>query len=195
MAVNKEAGQLPAKAETLRRLRLGDLSRLYRARYGPILPDDDAGRADLHDLLCLISTGANAEIKMPRAVELWAPWMSLDEVEAAIDYINRMPLQGRRLNPVELGRRHMVTNEQREALGLRQIAPIDMTAAQMKARRKARDKARQLARRRKAGIRPRAKYVAKSISKTKPWLAAGISRRTWYRQMAQVRSRVTRAVA
>jgi hypothetical protein len=32
--------------ETIRRLRLGDLRRFLRHRYGHTLPDDDAGRAD-----------------------------------------------------------------------------------------------------------------------------------------------------
>jgi len=38
-------------AEMLRRLRLGNLRTLFRHRYGPTLPDDDAGRAELRELL------------------------------------------------------------------------------------------------------------------------------------------------
>lgn len=98
------------KTETLRRLRLGDLCRLYRSRYGPVLPDDDAGRSDLHDLLTIISLGANAELKMAAAADLWAPWMPRTEAQEAIDYINRTPIEARRLTSAELGRRHMVTN-------------------------------------------------------------------------------------
>jgi len=32
--------------EAIRRLRYGDLKKVLRWRYGPVLPDDDAGRAD-----------------------------------------------------------------------------------------------------------------------------------------------------
>jgi hypothetical protein len=169
------------KTETLRRLRLGDLRRLYRSRYGPVLPNDDAGRSDLNDLLCLISLGADADIKMAAAADLWAPWMPRTEAQEAIDYINRTPIQARRLSPEELGRRHMVTNEQRDRLGLRQIWPVDMDLEQMKVHRRAKAKIRKRDKRRKAGVRPRAEYEAKSINRTKPWVEAGISRATWYR--------------
>jgi len=43
--------------EPLRKLRLGDLRKLLRDRNGPILPDDDAGRDYLHELLLPISLG------------------------------------------------------------------------------------------------------------------------------------------
>jgi hypothetical protein len=43
------------KVETIRRLLIGDLRRIYRYRYGAILPDDDAGRDDLELLLLPIS--------------------------------------------------------------------------------------------------------------------------------------------
>jgi hypothetical protein len=62
----------------LRRLRLGNLRKLFRDRYGPIFPDDDAGRADLQELLLPISLGPHADIKMPNAIEVWAPWMKPD---------------------------------------------------------------------------------------------------------------------
>ena len=50
-----------ASNENVRRRRLGDLRRLFRYRYGPVLPDDDAGRADLHELLLPISLGAESD--------------------------------------------------------------------------------------------------------------------------------------
>jgi hypothetical protein len=170
------------KTEILRRLRLGDLCRLFRSRYGLVLPDDDAGRADLNDLLTIISLGANADIKMAAAADLWAPWMPGTEAQEAIDYINRTPIEARRLSPEELGRRHMVTQGQRERLGLRQIWPVDMDVDQMKAFRKAKANQRKRDKRRKAGAKPRAEYEADSINRTKPWLEAGVSRRTWYRK-------------
>jgi len=46
-----------AKSEMIRRLRLGDLRRLLRDRNGAVLPDDDAGREYLLELLLPISVG------------------------------------------------------------------------------------------------------------------------------------------
>ena len=46
-----------SRAEIIRRLRLGDLQKFLRFRYGHTLPDDDAGREDLHELLLPISLG------------------------------------------------------------------------------------------------------------------------------------------
>jgi hypothetical protein len=54
----------------LRRLRLGNLRKLFRHRYGPTLPDDDAGREDLRELLLPVSVSTNADIKMPKAIEV-----------------------------------------------------------------------------------------------------------------------------
>jgi hypothetical protein len=44
-----------AIGEQFRRWRLGELRRLFRDRYGPVLPDDDAGLGDLRELLLLAS--------------------------------------------------------------------------------------------------------------------------------------------
>ena len=38
-------------AETIRRLKLGDVMKVCRDRYGLELPDDDAGRDDLEIML------------------------------------------------------------------------------------------------------------------------------------------------
>ena len=44
----------------IRRLRLGDVQKVLRQRYGHTLPDDDAGREDLRELLMPISLGAGS---------------------------------------------------------------------------------------------------------------------------------------
>jgi hypothetical protein len=63
--------------EVLRRLRLGDLRRLLRHRYGPTLPDDDAGRDDLFELLLPVSLRPQSpSLVMRNVIETWAPWMT-----------------------------------------------------------------------------------------------------------------------
>jgi hypothetical protein len=62
------------KWETVRRLRYGDLLKLIRYRYGANgVPDDDAGRPDLMELLYLASMApAAAEKKVRNNIELYA---------------------------------------------------------------------------------------------------------------------------
>src|SRR5262249_24792520 len=93
-----------SKDETLRRLRLGELRRLLRDRCGSVLPDDDAGREYLRELLLPISLGPYEAIRRPGAIQLWgptdrmrheieqgAPWMSEDEARELRLDINAMP--------------------------------------------------------------------------------------------------------
>jgi hypothetical protein len=93
------------KDEGLRRVRLGELRRLLRHRYGAVLPDDDAGREDLHELLLPISLGKEAGRKMENAIEVWAPWMRADEAQQLIDQINLTPIYLRKITAPILGQR------------------------------------------------------------------------------------------
>jgi hypothetical protein len=171
-----------AKSEIIRRLRLGNLRSLLRARYGHTLPDDDAGREDLFELLLPISLGPEHQRKMANAIEVWANWMGADEISALIDRINRMPLYERKVNARQLGERLRVSNREHESLKLRTIAPFDMTDKQLKEHRKAKDRARKNRQRRLAGCRARQEYLAQSLTGLRPWNAEGISRATWFRR-------------
>jgi hypothetical protein len=176
------------KDEIIRLLRLGDVRKLLRSRYGHTLPDDDAGREDLCELLLPISLGPQAALKMTKAIELWAPWLGSDEAKQLIDHINRTPISLRKPTSRQLGKRQQITNQQRERWKLWTIAPYDMTDEQLKEQRKAKKRARDRERRRKAGRKPRKVYLANnSISRTKPWQAEGKSRRTWYRRKSNGR--------
>jgi hypothetical protein len=166
------------RAETIRRQRLGDLRRLLLHRYGPVLPDDDAGREDLIELLKPISLGPNAAKRMKQEMELVAPWASA----AAIDHVNRLPIWERKPKAEALGQRMRTTNAERERLRLWTIAPIDMTGEQMAEQRKAKARGRERERRRRKGAKPRADYLAQALSRTRPWEMLGISRRTYYRR-------------
>jgi hypothetical protein len=171
-----------SKDETIRRLRLGNLRTLFRNRYGAVLPDDDAGREDMRELLLPVSLGPNADIKMAKMIEVWAPWMDSAEAEKLIEQIARTPLAARKQNAERLGLRQQVTNQERERLRIWTIAAYDMTAQELKEQRRARAAARMRRLRQKQGRIRRAVYEAKSKSKIKPWQKQGISRRTWYRK-------------
>ena len=46
-----------------------------------VLPDDDAGRSDLFELLLVISLGERPAAKMQNTIETAAPWLSAEEAE------------------------------------------------------------------------------------------------------------------
>ena len=172
-------------AEMIRRLRVGDLQKLLRSRYGPELPDDDAGRDDLRELLLPISLGHQASDRMQKAVELWAPWMDSTEAERLLDHIKRSPPYLRKPTSREIGERLRLTNHEREALGLRTIAPVDLTPKQLRERRKEKARLRMWRRRRANGSKDREAWLANAKSRLQPWKAKGIGRATWYRERRQ----------
>jgi hypothetical protein len=182
-AADLRVGGMRPPDELMRRLRLGDIRKVLRDRYGPILPDDDAGREELLELLRPTSLHPNdPTIKMTNVIETMAPWMGKQETMELLDRMNRMPVYERKPSAKEIGRRLNVPNCRREALRLKTIAPADLDETELAERRKLRRRARDRERRRKKGVRPRVEYLAKSLSRQEPWLAEGISRRTWYRR-------------
>jgi hypothetical protein len=170
-------------AETIRRLKLGDVMKVCRDRYGLELPDDDAGRDDLEIMLCL-----NADKNLKNVIEIQAPWMQPAEAEALMDHVKRLPSNVRSMSNGTLGRKLNLTLAQKERIGLRQITPCDLTREELAARRKARHRDREHERRRRCGATTRAAYLAQhSVNREKPWKAAGISRASWYRSRKAVR--------
>ena len=167
------------KWEIVRRLRYGSLVKLFRHRWGHILPDDDAGRTDLWELLTNISLarGATGE-RLTNAIEVWAPWMEQWEADRYVEHVQGLSLKERTPTARELGERLRVTNAVRTQLKLWQFKPIDATDEDIAAQRRARRNER---RRTKRG-RTRAEYLASCLSATKPWAAEGIKRRTWERR-------------
>jgi hypothetical protein len=179
-----------SRSEMLRRLRLGNLRKLFRDRYGPVLPNDDAGREDLYELLLPISVGPHADIKMQNAIEVWAPWLPPADVKELVDCINLTPIWNRKPTARQLGKRLRLTNGERERLRLWTIAPYHMNAQELLAQRKAKRRARTRLLRQLRGSKPRAIYEAESKSKIKPWEPAGIKRRAWYYRQAKQKADV-----
>jgi hypothetical protein len=174
-----------SKTEMIRRLRLGDVQKVLRQRYGHTLPDDDAGRVDLRELLMPISLGQEAGRKMENAIELWAPWMDAGEAGQLMDEINRLPLYLRKPKARDVGQRLRLTYQQRKAWGIRTITPFDLTDNELAERRKAHKQYLRWLRRRNAGALTRAEYLANSRTRNKPWEKEGMKHRTWYRKQAK----------
>ena len=164
------------------RLRIGELNKLFRRRYAGYageyeLPDDDSGR---EDLMILLHHYANSNpLQMAKIIELRAPWMGVDERRSVLDRVAAYPWRWR---SETLGRRLHVTKVEWQSLNLRTIAPVEMTRNERSQERKLRNRLRMHHKRRREGRKSRAEYESNSLSRTKPWLAEGISRRTWERR-------------
>jgi hypothetical protein len=110
----------PDADEMMRRLRLGNLTKLFQHRYGRELPDDDAGREDLRELLLVVSLGPHLDTEkaMQNIIETRASWMAADERFALIANIERTPTSQRKPTAKDLGERLRLTNAERERLKL-----------------------------------------------------------------------------
>jgi hypothetical protein len=184
-ALAKQAGT--CKWEKLRRVRYGDVLKLIRHRYGANgVPNDDAGRPDLMELLYLTSaTPAGAEKKVRNCIEIFAPWMQGEEVEGLVQHLTLTPDYQKARTSEELGKVLHVTNAERERLRLWSIRPCDLTTEEFAEQSKARSQKRCEAKRRAQGMRSREEYLAELKARPKPWIAEGISRRTWERRLSR----------
>jgi hypothetical protein len=190
-----KTGDNAAKWELIRRLRYGALLRLFRHRWGHVLPNDDAGRDDLWLLVTNVSlAAAEPEKKTRHVIEMWAPWMSREEREAYVQHVWGLDIYERTPTARELGKRLGLTNAEREALKLWPFLPIDKTKEELAEIARARRNNRRRERARAAGVRTRATYLTELTGRPKPWIAAGMSRAAYYRKRKrdEVMSKVRR---
>jgi hypothetical protein len=152
-------------AKTLR-----ELERLYLHRWGRHLPDDDAGRDDLHLALAYV---AGLEGKIEWAADR-APWLPREDAEALAAEISVAP---RWLKARALSERLGLTERERIALGIETIRPIDVNDETLAERTRQKDRERKARNRKLAGA---PKPIP--LSQSKPWEAEGISKATWYRR-------------
>jgi hypothetical protein len=167
------------------RVRLGHVRRLLRHRYGPVLPDDDAGYEDLRILLHVKANACKPENRVRmllNEIETSAPRMSSVKARGIAEEIAAKPLK---VTSDWLGKQLNVDADTRDRRRIWQIGAVDLDAAGRKERRRQRDRERKRAQR---GRQPRADWLEEhSVSRTKPWEAMGISRRTYYRRLADMR--------
>jgi hypothetical protein len=170
------------QAVSMSALRLADLRRVYAARYGRTLPDDDAGRDDASILahhLYWAGPPEGAGKRIRAGYEIAAPWMTSPEVAEIVAKITDRPI---RWKADTLAKVLNLTEAERRRLHVRTIGAVDMSKAERLQARKLRDRQNKRTKRRAKGAKPRAEYEAKSKNRIKPWIALGISRATWYRQ-------------
>lgn len=164
-------------------LRIADLSRLIRARHGYVLPNDAAGNAAAeimaHHLAVL---PGDPRKRTGNWLQVWAPWMTIAAADALMTEAIMRP---QRWRADKLAWKLKLIEIDRAALQITTIGAIDLSKAERIKRRKERNRLAKLAKRLAKGAKPRAQYLAASITKAKPWAAEGISRASWYRRMRQ----------
>jgi hypothetical protein len=185
------------KWERVRRLRYGHVLKLIRHRYGATgVPDDEAGRPDLMELVWLASSApAGADMKVRNCIELYAPWMDEEEKRDLMELVAMTPTYEKAKTSQELGNKLLLSNADRERLKLYSIRPHDLTPEEFERQSKERKKASRTAKRRRDGAKTRAEYLVECRNKPKPWLAEGISQRQWQRKQKprrEVRSHMSR---
>lgn len=160
-------------------LRLNDLAKLFRGRYGHVLPDDDAGRDDLAVAVNHLACLPHPQKPIDCWLEIWAPWLTVKERKAIVSEALMNPM---RWKADALAWRLRLTAADRAALGITTIGAIDENKAARKKRRKAQARKRMTAHRKASGSISRKTYEDQSVEQAMPWIAEGISRRTWYRR-------------
>jgi hypothetical protein len=161
-------------------IRVAELDRLFEHRYGPTLPDDDAGRDDTWIMVHHI---ALMSVDVEKRIRSWlarrTPWMQPDEIEAMITNVFAKAVRWR---AETLGKRVRLTWIERCALRIGTFRAFDMSKAESDAIRIKNKRIGKTAKRRRSGIKPRHQYEANAIGHGKPWIAEGISKATWYRR-------------
>jgi hypothetical protein len=161
-------------------LRMRDLEIIFLDRYGGPLPDDDAGLGDARVAIHHVaSLPGNQENNVFSWLARWAPWMPADQMVGLVDEAIEHPL---RWKADTLGWALQLTAVDRARLGVTTIGAFDLGRSARAQRRKDQKRRRAEAERRAAGAKTRAEYLAGSLSRTKPWKAERISRRTWERR-------------
>ena len=97
----------------------------------------------------------------------------------------------RKIKADDLAKLLGVTYAQRKALDIKTIGACDVGKRARKELRRRDDRERKAKARRAAGAKPQ----SQSLSRTAPWIAEGISRRTWYRRRGTTSSATVLSIA
>ena len=178
IAVLRGNGKRLSRDEIIRRLRVGDLNKLYAHRYGGcrpnVFPDDDSG---IEDLKVLAHHYASNPIALPRIIKLRAPWADAEKI---LEEVSSNP---RRWRAETLGKLLNLSGKEWRQLGFRTITPVDMSGTERAYFNRVRANGRRNIKRRMKGVKTRAEYLeANNLTRDQPWIAEGISKATWYRR-------------
>jgi hypothetical protein len=156
-------------------IRIRELERLFFDRYGAMLPNDDAGLDDIFVMANHLAQLAEPDQRITAWLRRWAPWHGEGSTVALIRSVTPKPLKWR---ADVLARQLGLDYATRMRLRITTIGAIDCGKAKRAALRRKRNNAAKRASRARDG----AASHATSAARTKPWLALGISPRSYYRK-------------
>jgi hypothetical protein len=172
-------------------VRLHELTRLLLHRHGRGLNTDDADIILVPIARILfyryaswrVASDENLTAELMAYCKQYAPLIPRETVVSmAVEAMARPELE----NKFTLGLRVRLTNAERDQLHIGTFRPFDLSPRQFEQarqqKRRDQDRIRKAAQRRKEGRRARALWLAESLTRTAPWLADGICRRTWERR-------------
>lgn len=170
--------------------RLREIEKVIRFRHGTIVPETDdpsyiEAAAYALNAHCF-AEGGDLPALLRGWCSRWLPWSLPRAGELIRPVLNGLVHRKYDLRADDVARLLQVTLAEREHIGLSTIGahdfPAEIRKGIVKDRKRKRDKARQAAIRAAQGRKDRTSYEAESLSRTQPWLAEGISRRTWERR-------------
>lgn len=167
--------------------RLREIEAVVLHRHGDMIPETDDAFLYV-EAVVLTLTGQDPVAWCRR----WAPWaVAGDGVAAAVaaaieESAARASTRTTMITADECAALLAVTMAERTALGLKTIGASDVTPDERKAMareiKRERDRLRAEQKRKAGGMKDRESYVAGSAESNQPWIAMGMSRRTWYRK-------------
>lgn len=175
--------------------RLREIEALIELRHGGQVPETDdpsyieaAAYAMNARIKVLASRGISRELdtSIHGWCSMFAPWALPRAGEIIRPIINRLEGRVHDLDRQTVSRLLCVKLSEYNVLRFSSLAPVDlpweMFQKLTKGIKRRKDRERQTAKRRDAGVMDRQQWLAKSLSKTRPWEAEGVSRRTWERR-------------
>jgi hypothetical protein len=160
------------RSRALAAIRLAELTKWLDDTYGAGVELEAGDHSYMLTRIMAHHLGAlpDAPRRITRWTSTYAPWISPRDLERLIREVIECPI---RWGADKLGWKLKLSDATRTRLKIKTIGAFDLTKAQRKARRKR--KQREYDRQR----RPRTRQPV-----GKPWIAAGISRATWYRHQS-----------
>ena len=182
-------GKIPFNRTTLR---LREIERIIGYRHA-IVPHTDDDELYLVPIAQLLRRNLSDRIGMPTSHEVldrlkvwadrWAPTTSDERLAEIVSMAMRVVKME---TADQMAMRLRLSDKERSLLGITTIGAYDVNKAARKRRRKhrkrERDRINAAKKRVEQGIQPRSDYLARSLSRNTPWIADGISRRTWERR-------------
>jgi hypothetical protein len=168
-------------------LRAADARRIVVRKHGVAIRESESAVADLRFLAVVMSAVEEGERRYGNFVAVNAPWF---ESRVLDTWARALGVQ-RRPTAADISEHFGLTWAQRCAWGIRNLPPVDVRGEQLRTlkaqRRRELDKARKCRRRAKQGKQTREEYRETALANARPWEAAGVSKRTWYRMRKRMK--------